>query len=56
MICKDCGTIWKIDINQNKEPDEILCDCGGTMKKRNGKFGEFYGCSEYPKCKNTQNV
>lgn len=24
--------------------------------KRNGKFGEFYGCSAYPQCKYTQNI
>ncbi|MDF1496975.1 MAG: restriction endonuclease [Patescibacteria group bacterium] len=27
--------------------------CGGTLVKRNGKFGEFKGCSNYPKCKYT---
>lgn len=24
----------------------------GTMLERNGKYGKFYGCSNYPKCKN----
>jgi len=24
--------------------------CGGTLVKRSGKFGEFLGCSNYPKC------
>ena len=24
--------------------------CGSMMKLRNGKFGEFYGCSGYPDC------
>lgn len=24
----------------------------GTMLKRNGRYGVFYGCSSYPKCKN----
>ena len=27
--------------------------CGGTLVKRNGKYGSFYGCSNYPQCKFT---
>lgn len=30
--------------------------CGGRLKLRNGKYGSFYGCSNYPKCKFTVNV
>jgi len=30
--------------------------CGNVLKKRNGKFGEFWGCSGYPDCKYTRNV
>ena len=26
---------------------------GGTLVRRNGKYGSFYGCSNYPKCKFT---
>lgn len=29
----------------------ICPKCGGKLVKRNGKYGEFYGCSNYPKCK-----
>lgn len=43
--------------NKNKEPGAVSVDktikcakCGGLLVKRNGKFGEFYGCSNYPKC------
>ena len=25
--------------------------CGGTLVRRQGKYGSFYGCSNYPKCK-----
>ena len=28
--------------------------CGGEMVVRNGKFGEFYACSNYPSCKFTK--
>lgn len=31
----------------------ICPNCGGTLLKRNGKYGYFYGCSNYPNCKYT---
>lgn len=30
--------------------------CGGEMVRRKGKFGEFYGCSNYPVCRHTQKI
>lgn len=30
--------------------------CGGNLAKRNGKFGAFYGCSNYPDCKYTRSI
>ena len=30
--------------------------CGAALVLRNGKYGNFYGCSNYPKCKFTQNI
>lgn len=31
---------------------EGICPrCGGKLVERNGKYGNFYGCSNYPKCK-----
>ena len=30
--------------------------CGNPLKLRNGKFGEFWGCTGYPDCKYTQNA
>ena len=27
--------------------------CGGTLTLRQGKYGKFYGCSNYPRCKYT---
>ena len=29
--------------------------CGSALKLRNGKFGEFWGCTSYPDCKYTEN-
>lgn len=34
-----------------------LCPrCGQILKMRSGRFGEFWGCSGYPKCRYTENV
>lgn len=41
--------------NLNDLRSKNLCpECGGKLVLRSGKFGEFYGCSNYPKCKYTQ--
>lgn len=34
-----------------------LCPlCGRELRKRKGRFGEFYGCSGFPHCRYTRNV
>ncbi len=39
------------------EPSNIKCEkCGAMMVYREGKFGRFLACSNYPKCKNTKNL
>lgn len=30
--------------------------CGAEMKKRNGKYGPFWGCTQYPKCKGSRKI
>ena len=30
--------------------------CGKTLKRRNGRYGEFMGCSGYPGCRYTEDV
>jgi len=36
--------------------DEKCEKCGAPMARRRGRFGEFLGCSVYPKCKNIQKL
>jgi DNA topoisomerase-3 len=36
--------------------DEKCEKCGAPMVKRQGRYGEFLGCSAYPKCKNIKKV
>ncbi len=39
------------------EPSDIKCEkCGAIMVYRDGKFGRFLACSNFPKCKNTKNL
>ena len=39
-------------------PDEgVRCpECGKAMIRRDGRFGPFYGCQDYPTCKGIRNV
>lgn len=30
-------------------------DCAGGMKLRNGKYGKFWGCNNFPNCRGTRN-
>lgn len=36
-------------INGGKCPE-----CGGVLVERSGKYGNFYGCSNFPKCRHTE--
>ena len=39
------------------EPTDIKCEkCGSMMVYREGKFGKFLACSNFPQCKNTKNI
>ena len=45
------------NVSRNKERRDAavasgICPlCGGNLVKRSSKYGSFYGCSNYPKCK-----
>ena len=43
-----------------RRPDELLEEkctlCGKGLVKKHGRFGEFIGCSGYPKCKYTRPI
>lgn len=41
---------------ENKIQNGICPKCGGQLVLRKGKFGSFYGCSNYPRCHFTQNL
>ena len=49
--------LGKILQRRREEQPEILCPkCGLEMVKRSGKYGEFYGCSDFPRCRGTRKI
>ena len=36
--------------------EESCPNCGGALVKRKGKFGAFWGCSSFPRCRYTRNA
>ena len=45
-LCEQCN----IGKSNKTDNDDICPKCGGRLVKRKGKYGEFIGCSNYPKC------
>lgn len=43
------------EIIKNKETD-ICPTCGGKLLEKKGKYGKFFGCSNYPNCRFTKNI
>lgn len=42
---------------ESQTDEEELCPrCGGQLIERNGRFGPFYGCGNYPRCRYTRNA
>ena len=39
----------------SKIASDICPQCGGTLVLRQGRYGNFYGCSNYPRCRFTTN-
>ena len=44
-------------LQKSVKGEELTCPkCGGVLVKRRGRYGEFYGCEEFPRCRFTQNI
>jgi DNA topoisomerase-1 len=47
----------KVEINIPAEESDVLCDkCGSRMVYKNGRFGKFLACPNYPECKCTKAI
>jgi len=45
-----------IEATAPKFEEQKCPDCGGNLVEKEGKFGKFYGCSNYPRCRFTKNI
>ena len=47
----------KVEINIPVEESDVVCDkCGSKMVFKNGRFGKFLACPNYPACKCTKAI
>lgn len=42
---------WNVKIRGMKENILMCPKCDGRLTKRNGRYGEFYGCENFPRCR-----
>ncbi|MEE1207175.1 MAG: NERD domain-containing protein [Muribaculaceae bacterium] len=43
------------NLNRAKLLNDVCPRCGGKLVERAGRYGNFYGCSNYPNCRFTRN-
>ena len=47
----------KVSLADTAEESNVICDkCGAKMIYKNGRFGKFLACPNYPSCKNTKTI
>lgn len=45
----------KLGAELKKQPQKPCPMCGELLQKRNGRYGMFWGCSNFPQCRYTEN-
>lgn len=50
------GNEETISSSDNGENSLVCPECGGELKKREGKYGTFLGCSNFPKCRYSRDL
>src|SRR5271166_213691 len=54
---KSCKDNWEVGTINPKQARTVKCPkCGAVMRAKNGRYGPFLGCSNYPRCRETRNV
>ena len=63
-LCNDCfrnnpdildDIIPKIEVEHKPKSSLNICpQCGGELKQKSGRFGKFWGCCNYPRCRYTR--
>ena len=41
---------------ENENLIKFCPECNMPMQKRNGRYGQFWGCTGFPRCRHTENV
>lgn len=41
---------------ENESLIKICPECNMPMQKRNGRYGQFWGCTGFPRCRHTENI
>ena len=57
--CKNTKPLTKPEEAEQEKKPQVIADfkcevCGGDMVLRTGRYGSFYACANYPKCKFTK--
>lgn len=51
------GALWqKMSVTQRAAAEAICPQCGNMLLKRKGRYGEFWGCESFPRCRYTRNI
>lgn len=54
--CSEAGEPAKEERAKGPVPGLKCPLCGGPMVARSGRYGDFYGCASYPRCKGTRKM
>jgi len=44
------------DLEKLKSETKFCNECGSLMEIKFGKYGMFWGCTDFPQCKNTKKI
>jgi putative RecB family exonuclease len=55
-LCAWCGFREDCDVSGFSGTGTTCPRCGGTLRSRRGRFGDFLGCTNYPRCRYTRDA
>lgn len=55
MMNQQCFERMAKENVQRDEKEKICPRCGSELRRRSGRYGEFFGCSSFPACRYTEN-
>ena len=55
-LCKTCFEAGRREWTLIPRPERLCPKCGSRLVVRKGRYGEFWGCSNYPNCNYTERL